>query len=366
MTILVKNSLRERYAGAARAATRSVLRHPPRSMAQMLSLLATRAESAGEPDYYGSGALIEGFEARLARQFGKQAALFLPSGTLAQPLALRIHGDARGSRDVALHPTSHLVLHEEDGYQALWGLHGQLVGAAERPLRLQDLESLNRLPAALLLELPMREIGGQLPSWNELEAVSAWARTNNVALHLDGARLWQCAAYYKKDFATIAALCDSLYLSFYKDIGGIAGAALLGDADFIDKARIWARRAGGNLFSLYPYVLAAEQGMDDNLPSMGDAVAYARELGLALAQLPGVRVNPDPPQVAMFHLHIDGQPDELVAKVCQHAEQTGTLVLPLPRSAKDGVAVFEISVGRRTMQQPADFWVQQLQACLAI
>ncbi|MGX5913727.1 threonine aldolase family protein [Aliidiomarina sp. Khilg15.8] len=364
MVNMLSDSLRQRYASAAREAERSILRHPPRSMAETLQLLAKRAETAGEPDYYGSGALIEDFEARLASQFGKPAALFLPSGTLAQPLALRIHCDARSNAHVALHPTSHLVLHEEDGYQALWGLQGQLVGNTERPIEPEDLAGLSSLPGALLLELPMREIGGQLQAWSELEAMADWARSNDVALHMDGARLWQCAAAYHKDFADIAALSDSVYLSFYKDMGGIAGAVLLGETDFIAQARVWARRAGGNLFSLYPYLLAAEQGMEDNLSSMEPAVAYARELGLALAQLPGVRVNPDPPQVAMFHLHIDGPVEPLVERVCAHAEQTSTLALPLPRAEKEGVAVFEISVGRRTMQHSTDFWVEQLRACL--
>lgn len=355
---------RQRYNRVAQAAHWSMLRHPRRSMAQTLQILAKRAEVVPEPDYYGRGDLIENFEARLARQFGKPAALFLPSGTLAQPLALRIHCDARSNWRVGLHSTSHLVLHEEDGYQALWGLQGELIGAAERPLVADDLTSLAEPLGALLIELPMREIGGQLPDWTELQELARWAGQNQVALHLDGARLWQCAGYYKRDLADIAALADSLYLSLYKDIGGIAGAVLLGEADFIAQARVWARRAGGNLFAMYPYILAAEQGMEDNLDSMEPAVAYARELGLALNLLPGVSVNPDPPQVAMFHLHIEGASDELVEKTCHYAEQTGTLVLPLPRAEQRGVTVFEITVGRRTMQQPVDFWVQHVQACL--
>lgn len=355
---------RQRYAQAARAAGWSILRHPVRSMAQTLQLLAKRAEGLDEPDYYGQGDLIEAFEARLARQFGKPAALFLPSGTLAQPLALRIHCDERSNPRVALHPTSHLVLHEEDGYQALWGLQGELVGATERPVRLEDVAALDQPPGAMLIELPMREIGGQLPTRESLEALATWARDHDVALHIDGARLWQCGPYYQTDLANIAALADSLYLSFYKDVGGIAGAVLLGEADFIAQARVWARRAGGNLFTQYPYLLAAEQGMEDNLGSIEPAVAYARELGLALNLLPGVSVNPDPPQVAMFHLHIEGASDDLLDKICHYAEQTGTLVLPLPRAEHLGVAVFEITVGRRTMEQPVDFWVRHMQACL--
>src|SRR6056297_3967968 len=141
-----------------------IVRHPPESMATTLRRLAERAENKPAPDVYGDGALIEDFEDAIATMLGKPAALFLPSGTLAQALALRIHCDKRENSIVGLHPTSHLVLHEQDGYQKLWGLTGKLIGDPNKVLAHADL--LPKAPgelAALALELPMREIGGQLP-----------------------------------------------------------------------------------------------------------------------------------------------------------------------------------------------------------
>jgi threonine aldolase len=73
-----------------------------------------------------------------------------------------------------------------------------------------------------------------------------------VALHLDGARLWECRPFYGRDYAQIAGLFDSVYVSFYKTLGGIAGAALAGPADVIAEARVWQRRQGGNLVRLFP------------------------------------------------------------------------------------------------------------------
>ncbi|RUO63123.1 threonine aldolase family protein [Pseudidiomarina insulisalsae] len=355
------------YQRAARNARWSILRHPQRTMAETLRLLATRAEQETAPDVYGKGDLIERFEQRMATLLGKPAALFLPSGTLAQPMALRIHCDQREKWGVGLHPTSHLVLHEHDGYEQLWQLKGQLLGVRDRVLSHADLRNVNAdALGALLLELPMREIGGQLPSWDDLKAQVAWARERGIAVHFDGARLWHCPAYYQRSLAEISALADSVYVSLYKDMAGIAGAVLAGESDFIAKARIWNRRAGGNLISFYPYLLAAEQGLDDNLASMDAAVVYARELGLALADLPGVELVPTTPQAAMFHLHIAHGPEHLTDAITRYAGQHNVLVLAKPRDTDaKGRSVCEISVGRNALAQPVAFWREHLAACLA-
>lgn len=335
-------------------------------MASTLRRLAARAENSPAPDVYGKGPLIEEFEGRMAAMLGKPAALFLPSGTLAQALALRIHSDKRNKTAVGLHPTSHLVLHEHDGYQKLWGLTGILLGHPGEVLTHADLQV--QAPeelAAVLLELPMREIGGQLPEWPDLQAQVEWAGRHDIAVHIDGARLWHCPAYYRRSLAEIGALADSVYVSLYKDIGGIAGAVLAGETDFIAEAKVWSRRAGGNLVSFYPYILAAEQGLEDNLAGISDAVDYARNLGPMLASLPGVRVNPATPQSAMFHLHIELDRDTLIQAVADYTEQHDMVVLPKPRAIDEsGNSICEISVGRSTMEHPPGFWLEHLRATL--
>ncbi|MGQ4277267.1 threonine aldolase family protein [Pseudidiomarina sp. E22-M8] len=297
---------------------------------------------------------------------GKPAALFLPSGTLAQPLALKIHCDQRNRTSIGLHPTSHLVLHEQGGYQKLWGLNTRLLGDTQKVLSFADLkvQDPDHL-AALVLELPMREIGGQLPAWDDLEAQVNWARQHTIAVHIDGARLWHCPAYYQRSLAEISALADSVYVSLYKDIGGIAGAVLAGEADFIAEAKIWSRRAGGNLISFYPYILAAEQGLEDNLESITEAVTYAQKLGPLLASIPGVTVNPATPQAALFHLHIDAERQALNETIDAYAEQHEVVVLSKPRAIDEhGKSICEISVGRSTMEHSVEFWLEHLRTCL--
>jgi threonine aldolase len=111
--------------------TRWLVGHPrTRHTAQaVLADLAAYADPTVLPDGYGQGDLINDFEKRVAELLGKSAAVFMPSGTMAQQIALRIQADRSHTPHVAFHPTCHLELHEQKGYHLLHGLHGVLVGS---------------------------------------------------------------------------------------------------------------------------------------------------------------------------------------------------------------------------------------------
>lgn len=366
----------DQYEEAADAASFSLFRHPQRSLAEHLQVLSQDALQQS-PDYYGRGGVVADFEHHCATLFDKPGALFLPTGTLAQPIALRIHCEQRGVHQVALHPTSHLLLHEEDGLQTLWQIesvnYGEYTQVATLPAIQQAITEAGgaQKVAAVVYELPMREIGGQLPSWDELVEISTWLRSENIAFHMDGARIWQCPPYYQKSLAEIAALADSLYVSLYKDLAGIAGAVLLAEVDFIATAKVWARRAGGNLPTMYPFALAAQRGLEENQQAVYEAVDYARELAAALTQLDGVEVNPTTPQAAMFHLTVAMPPAKLMQRVAQYAQQSGVMLLPKPRNSlhpRDSVngSYFELSIGRNALAKPVDFWQSHFQAMLKV
>ena len=153
-----------------------------------------------------------------------------------------------------------------------------------------DLNNVKEPLAALLLELPQREIGGQLPAWDELLAIVNWVRERNIALHLDGARLWECRPFYRRSYAEITAVFDTVYVSFYKILGGITGAMLLGSEDHIAEARIWQRRHGGNLVRMFPFVSSARLGLEAQLDRMGQYHAKAIELAEVLSAFPEIEV----------------------------------------------------------------------------
>ncbi|HLM37681.1 MAG TPA: beta-eliminating lyase-related protein [Gaiellaceae bacterium] len=319
-----------------------------------LLALAERAPSLEEIDHYGEGGLAERLEARIAELLGTEAAVWMPSGTMAQQIALRLHSERRGSRGVAFHPLCHLEEHEERAYEVLHGLKAQLLGSRDRLIRASDLDELEDPVAAVLLELPERELGGLLPAWDELVAICAKAREQNAALHLDGARLWQCGPFYERGLDEIAALFDTVYVSFYKDLGAPAGAALAGPAELIEEARVWQVRHGGRLYSVHPYLIAAERGLDEVLPRIPELVAHARELGMALAELDGIEIVPDPPQTTMFHVYVRRPLEPLQEAALDQAERTGTF-LGFVRATDDperqrleltiGLAGLEVPVG---------------------
>ncbi len=255
-----------------------------------------------EVDHYGEGGAVAAIEAEIAELLHKEAAVFLPSGTMAQQAVLRVHADERHRRTVVFHPLCHLELHEEQAYQRLHGLIGRPVGGWDRLIELKDLTRIAEPVAALLLELPQRHLGGQQPAWDELVAQCRWAADAGAAAHLDGARLWESSAGYGRAPGDIAELFDTVYVSFYKGIGALPGCCVAGPGNVVAQVRDWRRRMGGTLIGLWPNAASALNCLSPRLGRMPRYLEHARAIAAALADVPGVRVVPDPPQTPMMHL----------------------------------------------------------------
>jgi threonine aldolase len=290
---------------------RFLIGHGPKSVRERLQSVVDSPLSLERNDHYGRGGFVSQFEEELTQLLGQQAAVFMPSGTMAQQIALRIWSDRMGVSQVAFHPTCHLEKYEHMAYKELHGLTATLVGEEHRMFTLADLEAIDIPLSTLLIELPQREIGGQLPSWQELLDICDWARSRGIRLHLDGARLWECQPFYGKTCAEIGALFDSVYVSFYKTVFGFPGAALAGPADFIEEARIWQRRHGGNLQQQSPSAISAKLGLDRHLPQIEAYVDKAREVANILRGFDQVSIVPDFPPTNMMHLYFEGERDRL-------------------------------------------------------
>jgi threonine aldolase len=302
-------------------------------------------------DTYGQGGAVAELEAEIGRLLGKPAAAFLPSGTMAQQAVLRVHADARHRRTVLFHPMCHLERHEEQAYQRLHGLTGRPVGDPNRLLTLEDLRPVSEPAAALLIELPQRDIGGQQPGFDDLLAQVAWAHERGTAAHLDGARLWESAAGYGRAPAAVATLFDTVYVSFYKGIGALPGCCVAGPEDVIGQVREWRRRMGGTLYGLWPGAASALSCLARRLPRFPAYLEHARAVAAALADTPGVTVVPDPPQVPMMHLLLAVAKDGYEAAARQLAEDRGIWVPPTCMTSTDpGVQRIELSVGDATLQ----------------
>jgi threonine aldolase len=318
-------------------------------------------------DVYGEGRLIEDFERKIAGLTGKAAAAFMPSGTMAQLIAVRIWAQRAGLPRFGLHATSHLVLHEAESYQALFGYQGAIVGDRLRPITAADLEAQRQPLACLVMELPIREAGGQLPDWDQLQALKALARERNIPLHMDGARLWESRAFYQRSYADIAEGFASVYVSAYKGVGGIAGAVLAGDEDFIGEARLWRRRMGGTLIHQSPMIASAAMRLDERLAMMEACHARALSLAGALADSPGIRVNPATPHVNMMHLYFDAPAKAVLERRDAMAERDGVWVIGGAKPAEvPGWCVSELYVGDTLAELDNDEVVPRLRALAAV
>lgn len=343
---------------------RALTHHLPRSTRVTMRELADATPDDFFADNYGSGAWLEAFEARIASELGKEAAVFMPTGTMAQQIALRIWCDRARNRTIAFHPTSHLEIHESRAYAMVHDMRALLVGTPTRLMTVADVRAIVDPIAALLIELPQREIGALLPPWNDLVLTCDAARRENGAkIHLDGARLWEAAPYYRRTHAEIAELFDSVYVSFYKGLGAIAGAMLAGDADFIAEARVWQHRHGGRLVSLAPLALSAQAGFERNLPKMAAFAKRAKEIAAAFERIDGV--IPNVPQTNTFHVFLRGDREELEARAHAYARRTGTFVFErLAPTVVPGIAKWEFVVGDATMALELDEIVAAVDAVM--
>lgn len=320
--------------------------HYPQSIQKSLLELVNFVDPHQMADAYGNGEVVQSLERKVATLLGKEAALFFPSGTMAQQIALRCWADRSGNNNVALHVTSHLELHEEGGYQILHPLRGLIAGDYRVPFYLQDLSGIDDAFGSAVLELPQRHSGGALPEWDELVAISAWCKQNQVKLHMDGARLWESTGYYQRSHSEISALFDSVYVSFYKGLGANGGAVLAGPADLIRQAAIWQRRHGGNLFNLYPVALSAARGLEARLTKFPEYLEKARAVGKIIEGLSHITAAPAVPQTNMMHLSFKGSVEAVEEALLQNSVETGIYIgNRLWRRSFSEVAVLELYIG---------------------
>lgn len=330
--------------------------HRQPSPAQLFAAMGAWCEANGVAhDTYGCGTLIQDFEQKVARLLGFESALFCITGTMTQATALRIARAERGSRLVALHPTSHILRHERGNHQLFDHFQALQIGDQHRPWTLDDLKGIPDKLGAATLELPMREIGGRCPSWDELADIKAYCREQSIHLHLDGARLWETAAAYQRSAGEIALGFDSVYVSLYKGIGGMGGAMLLGSAAFVAKAQEWFRRQGGNVYQRTPYVVAAAMQFDARLAAMPDYFRRTQWLYETLRDYPLLTPNPAKPQASMLHLHLPVGRERALEIRNQIAERHGVwLFNGASHAALDGRSSVELYVGDNLLNIPDD------------
>lgn len=331
---------------ALKQACRLFLSRPPAPpVAETMARLAGHPAASDAVDEYGAGGAVAALEQATAERLGKPAGRFFIKGVTAQLCALQAYADARGCRNVAIHPMGHMDMDEAGALERAAGLQAIRLGR-HAPFSLAMLKAVTEPLAAVVVELPLRRAGFLLPPLDELRAISAWCRERAIPLHVDGARLWEAAAGYGVTEAELAALADSVYVSFYKGLGGLGGALVAGAPEFIVSLAPWKSRYGGNLVTAWPYAISALDGLERLAPRMGEFVERARTLAAALAELPQVLVHPGRPHTNAFQLWLRGRPDTLAARHRAMAKAGEWWLFDVFAEAPlDGWTMVEIQIG---------------------
>ncbi|WP_432132265.1 threonine aldolase family protein [Streptomyces tendae] len=355
---------RERRVAALRDARRALARPGfVTTLRERLALLdgAEELYDLDEPsDLYGNG-VVAALEERTAALLGMEAAAFFPTGTMAQQVALRCWAGRTGNPVVALHGLGHPEVHERNAFSRVAGLRPVRLTDEPRQPTAEEVRGFEEPFGALMLELPLRDAGYLLPTWEELTEVVEAARERDAVVHFDGARLWECTVHFGRPLAEIAGLADSVYVSFYKSLKAYGGAALAGPRTLVEEAKAWRHRYGGQVFQQFPTVLSALAGLERELPRLPACVTHARVVadalreGLAAAGLPWARVHPEVPHTHEFQVWLPCTPEAAGEAALRQAEETGTMLFSQPwDAAGPGIALTEVSVGESGLGWTAD------------
>lgn len=256
---------------------------------------AMAAAEVGD-DVFGEDPTIQTLETRVAELAGKEAALFVPSGTMANLIACKLH--TQPGDEVILERTSHLYRYEGGGFAAYAGVSTALIDGQRGLLAPEQIDAAIRLhdvhqprSRLLWLENTHNAGGGSCYSLDRLDAVVAAGRRHGLAVHLDGARVWNACIAQDVPLPAIAANFDSLSFCFSKGLGCPVGSVLIGPRPFVTEARRVRKMLGGGMRQAGIIAAAALYALDHHLVRLADDHANAALLADGLDGLAGLRVR---------------------------------------------------------------------------
>jgi threonine aldolase len=270
-------------------------------------------------DVLGDDPTINALQARLARLLGKEAALFTPSGTMANQLGLRCQTEP--GDEVLIHRYAHILHHEAGAGAALSGVlftcfespPGGCDASTLAPLRRPDAYSSPRT-RLVALENTHNHRGGEVFEIERMRDVQRWARSEGLRVHLDGARLWNACVASGTPIADYAACADTVSVCFSKGLGAPVGSALAGDAGTIQRARRFRRMFGGAMRQAGILAAAALYGLDHNVERLAEDHRNARILAQAIDKTSSLRLR-HPVQTNILMVEVVDERDSPAAVV---------------------------------------------------
>lgn len=324
----------------------------PREYTALLDKAVQAANFA--PDYYSRGGAIEALEAKFAARLGKPAAIFLPTGTLANQLAVRkLAGD---HRRVLVQAESHLYSDSGDAAQVLSGLSLLPLAPGRAAFTLDEAKEWAARSAGgrvesrigvLSIESPVRRRQHEFVPFEELVRLTGWAQEQGIRRHLDGARLFNLPQHTGHSVKEHAALFDTVYVSLWKHFNGASGAILAGDAAFIEGLYHVRRQFGGGLPYAWPLVAFVDTFLDDYEAQYARAWQAADQVIATLEASGQFTARKLQNGTSLFELQARGLTS---AALAERAQKHGVLLPRLP----DEATTIPLQVNTSLLRKPPE------------
>lgn len=251
-------------------------------------------------DRYGSGGAVEELEKKMQGITGKEKAIFMPTGTMANQFAIAMLSGE--NTKIFVQDTSHVYRDEADAAQSVHNKRLMPLAKDKTYFTAEELKAaIDNLPneevftsgvGCVSIENPVRRTDERIVPIEEIKKISAYCRSNNIKLHLDGARIFMASAWSGVSVKEYASYFDTIYISLYKYLGAGAGAVLCGDKAVIDKMPHLLKIHGGAMYSNWHNAAMASHRLDGFEERLQQAIKRSAILFAGLNKLPGVKVTP--------------------------------------------------------------------------
>ncbi|MEO7457557.1 MAG: GntG family PLP-dependent aldolase [Gemmatimonadaceae bacterium] len=294
-------------------------------------------------------------EARMAELLGMEAALFFPTGSMANMTGVAVHAPL-GSEAV-LDENAHIIHGEMAGAAALFGVQVRQakVGEGRLVMNADDLQRAIRAPSkhdpsisVICFENTHNGAGGKVTSLADLRAMRAVADAHGIPVHMDGARLWNASAATGVPLADFASTAHTVMLSFSKGLGCPVGAILAGERTAIRRAHAIRKRLGGGMRQSGILTAAALYALDHNMDRLVEDHANAKRFADIVSAAPGAKVVAPDTNIVMIDLEGGIQSQDVI----ERAERNGVLVSEWHPTCVRAVA--HLDVDTRTMERAAE------------
>jgi threonine aldolase len=294
---------------------------------------AMAAAEVGD-DVFGEDPTVNRLQERAAEIFEKEAALFVPTGSMANEIAVKLH--TRPGEEIIIEERGHILNYELGGAALISGVTIRPVKSADGSGHLKWEEIAPALhtnqpyyvarTALICLENTHNFAGGSVMTADDCADVCERTHAVGLPVHMDGARIFNAAIASDTSVADLTRQCDSVMFTLSKGLGAPAGSMLLGSRDFISEARIWRKRLGGGMRQIGILAAAGLIALEDGPRGLDEDHENARLLAFGVAELPGIFIDSSTVQTNIVIFDISGTGTD-AKHICARLKDSGVLAI---------------------------------------